>query len=157
MRVLSILVAILVCPLALACGSSDSGSGGSAVEGTWQLTNTAGCPVTLAFKGSTYAENVLCLLTGGNYGVQIESGPFSIQSNEIDFMPTQASCPANTTASTNMFAVQGQNLSVIFGATQAIFQKITPGTVQGGAVIEDGCWDFTTSPAGFTPHAIQNL
>ncbi len=157
MRRFQILLVVLACVPSLSCSSSDSGGSSSGLDGTWQLTNAAGCPITIAFKGNTFSQNALCLLTSGNYGVEIENGTYSTSNGEIDFLPTQASCPANAVADTDPYSIQGQNLIITFGATQAIFQKITPSTVNGGAVLEDGCWDFSTSPATFTQHPIQTL
>ncbi|MES1176492.1 MAG: hypothetical protein ABUL62_19365 [Myxococcales bacterium] len=158
MRGFSKFAVLVMCVLATACGSSDDeNAGGSAVEGLWQVTLANGCVGTYSFKGAAYSSNYLCQLTNGNYGAEVLNGTFSIHGSEIDFLPNAASCVAHSAAETDPYSVQGQNLSLTFGSSLVIFQKAMAGTVNGGALIETGCWDFSVDPGAFTPHAVQNL
>jgi hypothetical protein len=143
-----------VAVLAVACGSSDAGSK-TGLDGTWQVALAKGCFETLVFDGSKFSDNVLCTLNNGNYGTQIEDGTFSTSGNQIDFIPVEASCPSAAHASTAAFSVQGQQLVIGVSGSQIVFEKLTPTTVPGGAVIEDGCWDSTDS--NFTQQAVQTL
>lgn len=157
MRGFSKSAVFVMCVLATACGSSDDGTKGSSLEGLWQLTLPTGCVGTYSFTGSAYSTNVICLLTNGDYGAEVEKGTFSTHGSEIDAVPTSTSCVADATAETIPYSVQGQNLSLTFGAAVFVFQKSSASTVSGGAVIETGCWDFSVDPGRFTPHPLQNL
>ena len=138
------------------CGSSDGG-GDSPVEGAWQVSLTNGCVATFVFEGNRFSDNYLCTLASGPYGMAIESGTFTTQGTEIDFLPTKASCPAQEAAFTAPYSVSRENLWLTLGSTVVVFQKAQVGTVNGGAVIKTGCWDTTTNPYTFTPHAVQEL
>lgn len=142
--------------LAIGCGSSDSGSKPT-LDGVWQVQLASGCTGTYEFKGSTYSDNVICTLTSGGYGVEIESGTFTNTGSELDFTPTESSCPPHSAAGTDPYSLQGNQLVLTLGAAQVILEKVTVMPVSGGAVVQDGCWDLSKSPASFTPGAIQML
>ena len=148
---------VLVAGLFVAgCGSSDGG-GGSPVEGTWQVNLSNGCVGTYQFEGNKFSDTYLCEFESGDYGTEIESGTFTTQGTEIDFLPTKASCLAHSGAMTIPYSVNGDNLRLTFGSSLVVFQKTNPRTVNGGILIKTGCWDMTTDPGWFTAHAVQNL
>ena len=152
---------VLVAGLLVAgCGSSDGGDGGggSPLEGSWQL-NTNGCVFGYKFEGNVFADNFLCELANGGYGTELESGTFTAQGAEIDFLPKHASCPAHSWAFTAPYSVDNNKLILTIGSTIAVLGKYTPSTANGGggAVIKTGCWDTSTTPFRFTPHAMQDL
>lgn len=147
---------VLVAFLVFACGSSDSESKAT-LDGTWQAQLSNGCFLTVVFNGAKYSENVICELAKGGYGVQIEYGTFADNGNVIDFTPTEASCPANSSAQSAPYSLQGSQLVLTLGPSMAILEKIQPTAVSGGAVVTDGCWDFSSGQGLFTPGAIQKL
>lgn len=140
-----------------ACGSSDADSNPS-LDGIWQVTTPSGCVETFEFNGTNYSVNVLCLLNNGNFGVDIDSGSFTAANGDIDFSPKKSSCPSELLKATVPYTLEGNNqLLITLGAAQLILGRMQPSTVSGGATIEDGCWDFSQSPAAFTPNPIQQL
>lgn len=142
--------------LSVGCGSSDGG-GAPTLDGIWQVQLANGCTGTYAFKGTTYSDNIICPLANGNYGVEVEDGTFSASASALDLVPTASSCVAHAVNGTDPYSLQGSQLVITFDATQVIFEKVSAMPISGGAVIEDGCWDFSQTPGLFTPGPIQNL
>lgn len=143
--------------LATGCGSSDGGSQPT-LDGIWQLQSASnGCVGTFVFKGATFTENVLCPLANGGEGDAYEAGTLATGSGTVTFTPTESSCVADDVFGTFGYSLQGSQLVLSLPSTSIILEKSTPGTVNGGGVIQYGCWDFSQSPARFTPGAITKL
>lgn len=142
--------------LATGCGSSDGGSQPT-LDGIWQVQLANGCTGTFEFNGATFTQNVLCQLANGGYGDAYEAGAFTATSTTVTLVPTATSCAADDVSGTLGYTLQGSQLVLALPATTIILEKMSLGTVNGGAIIQDGCWDFSQNPGLFTPGAITKL
>lgn len=142
--------------LAMACGSSG-GNSAPTLDGVWQLQLATGCAATFAFKGMTWTDNVVCELQNGNFGAEVESGAISKTSDTIDFMPQSSSCPAHAHASSAGYAFSSGQLVLKFSDATLILKPAASGDTGSGLAIQNGCWDFSQSPALFTLGKIEQL
>lgn len=148
---------LLSAALTVACGSSGGGSQ-PPLDGIWQLQSANnGCVGTFVFKGATFTENVLCPLANGGAGDAYEAGTLATGSGTVTFTPTESSCVADDVIGTFGYSLQGSQLVLSLPTTTIILEKMSLGTVNGGGVIQYGCWDFSQSPGLFTPGAITQL
>jgi hypothetical protein len=139
------------------CSSSDGGSQPT-LDGIWQVQSAGnGCVGTFEFMGSTFTENVLCPLANGGNGDAYEAGTFDATSTTVTLVPTATSCAADDISGTLGYTLEGSQLVLALPTTTIILEKMSLGTVNGGAVIQDGCWDFSQSPGLFTPGPITQL
>ena len=140
-----------------ACGGSD-GDDGPTLDGLWQLETSNGCVATFNFKGNKWTDNAICELESGNYGVEIESGALGRTSDTLDFVPQESSCPAHAHTSSAGYSFPAGQLALRFSNATLVFNKVSGGgKLPDGAVIANGCWDFSQSPARFTPGPVEQL
>lgn len=142
--------------LVTACGSSDGGSAPT-LDGTWQLQLANGCVATYAFKGEQWTDNVLCELTNGSFGAEVESGAINKTADTIDFMPQSSSCPAHAHASSAGYSFSSGQLALRFSDATLVFKPAGSSDTGTGIAIQNGCWDFSQSPALFTRGSIEQL
>lgn len=116
-----------------------------------------GCVGTFEFKGAAFTQNLLCPLASGGYGDAYEAGVLTTTSATVTLVPTESSCVADDVSGTLGYSLQGSQLVLSLPTTTIILEKMSLGTVSGGAVIQDGCWDFSQSPGLFTQAPIMQL
>ena len=137
-----------------ACSSSDDVP---TLDGLWQLELANGCALTFSFKGDTWSDNAACQLTNGTFGVEVEGGAISKMADTIYFMPQRSSCPPHAHASSAGYSLTADKLTLRFSDATLVLPKASAGGSDSGLVIANGCWDFSQTPARFTPGPIEQL
>ena len=140
--------------LVAACGGSDDAP---TLDGLWQLELANGCALTFSFKGDTWSDNAACQLQNGSFGVEVEGGAISKTDATIDFMPQRSSCPPHAHASSAGYNLTADKLTLRFSDATLVLPKVSAGSSDSGLVIANGCWDFSQTPARFTPGPIEQL
>jgi len=157
------LLSSLVLLALVGCGSNDSSSpnnpsGGSLAGTTWVNEISTNAALAIAFTSSTtWKADMVALLTDGSYGLQIDSGTYSISGSTLTLTKTASSCEGVSTATVTKTAADtytrnGSSLTLLSGdgTHVAMFQlDNTPPTGMGIATI--GCFDNNNN---FITHAV---
>jgi len=143
--------------LVAACGSSDGGGDAPKLDGLWQLQTANGCVATFGFSGNKWSDSVLCELQSGGLAQEIETGAINKTADTIDFMPQTSSCPPHAHASSAGYSFTSGQLVLRFSNATLIFKSASASGTSNGAAIANGCWDFSQSPALFTPGSVEQL
>jgi len=156
LSVMKAILGLVVLAVVTGCSSSD-GESAAGLDGVWQTGLPNGCALTYAFDGATWTDNLVCQLVNGNYGMEIESGVVNRASNTLDLTPQQSSCPAHSFATSAGYDVKGDQLVLRFSNATLVLKRTKQTTAQGGALIGNGCWDFSVNPGQFTAGPVVRL
>lgn len=131
-----------LCLVVLAIVGCGGDGGGSPFEGGWALTEPNGCLVGLTFRGDQYENDVICTLSTGGFGLQVDTGAFSWTPDRITLTPGMTTCPGHA-AVTFGWTTGVDKLTIIATDGVLVFQRQPDSP--GNAVAQFGCW----MPDGF--------
>ena len=128
-----------------ACGDSGTDGADSRLRGTWgtSVPNAPGCVQALTFEGAEYEYDVICPLTSGQHGIEVELGAFDARDGLIEFMPERASCPNVSPETQRMryeFINGGDSLRLVEGSMLIVLDRIEQNEPTGGVVAATGCF-----------------
>jgi hypothetical protein len=138
--------AMLACLLGSACsggdGSDDPPEVTDPIVGKWGLELSNGCVVGFTAQADDlYEADVICLLEGGDFGVEAEVGTYFTAGSQLAMTPTHATCATSDhSADTIFFNVDRDTLTLIFPDGALIMERI-PDSPGGTAVLRYGCMD----------------
>jgi len=147
---------VMVAVAALALGGGCGGDTTS-INGDWfaDLGGSCGMGVTFNVAEKGYVTALICKLTDGTLGAEMEAGDadFSV-AKTVSIVPRSASCPTSDhTPDKAGYSFSGGNLVL---ATKDGVIELVPNDAEAGGkslVITFGCWDM----GKLRPHPVQDL
>ena len=155
-----LLVSLVLLAL-VGCGSNDSSTppaSSSSLVGTWLDIIDSNTAAVIAFTSTTWKAEIVVLLADGTYGVQMDSGTYSVSGSTVTLTKTASSCEGVATATVtkanaDTFSRVGDHLTLTTSTTILAFQlDTTPPTGMGAAAI--GCIDNNNK---FITHAVTTV
>ena len=140
----------LLAALLAGCGG-DTKSDEERLQGTWVYEEDDGiCSLALVFDGDKFTTYDSCVLEDDSIGMEVESGPFTVDGDEFTWTSESSSCEdADRNPETVRFElVSGDKLRLTTPDGIVVLERKKSRPTTGQA--EFGCWDedgyFTPGP-----------
>lgn len=140
-------------------GCGGDGGTKDQLEGTWVVpaSSASSCALQADFHSGAYELDLLCPLTNGGAGIQVESGTYTTSGNAYTTVATKSTCQGVqpvTKTETGNYSRQGTSLTATIGTTVLQLQLATaPPSSTGSGTL--GCFDdqgnFTANPITAVP------
>lgn len=119
----------------IGCGGGD----GDPLVGTWALQFASGCVVGRSFAADhSYEVDLICPLTSGGFGLQVESGTYTKDSARLNFSAGRATCAVNPSHYYVEYSLQeGPRLYLTFSDGVEVLTSFSP---SGAAAATFGCF-----------------
>lgn len=116
-------------------------------SGVYALEDEFGCVLSYSFRPKTgiYAAGYYCELEDGGQGVEVESGPYTVEGDRIMFKPDESTCEtADLSAYSLKFVIYDNGDLFLAGAGSADeFVRVettdSAGGMGGRSLL--GCWE----------------
>ena len=141
---------MVVAMVLFGCGSDEP-----SINGNWyaEVNGACGIAATFVVSKSTYSIGMICSLSNGSFGMEMEVGDadFSVP-GQVSLVPRKATCPTSDhTSETDAYSFNGSSLVIVAPSGAVAFK---PNRESGGeGAVSFGCWTMGT----LEPHPLKDL